>query len=184
MSPGWLPPEAALSAWTRRFPDRRHFWAGRLRLWRVELAVRPKDSVLAAWVARAGGDAAGRLGLPDALVAAIRAGARQSFAFLELPGGIHAVPAPSNRFDDWPEPITSVPAEVLKPAGVEVLPFAGHRRTAPVVQVDLVHAMAVRSDDGIDLYTVDETGELSEHSLATLPADAITAADLAEPGPA
>jgi hypothetical protein len=182
MSLGWVPSDAVLSAWHRRFPDRRPFWTGRLRLWRAELAVRPADSLLATWVARAGDDAAGRLGLPDALVAAIRAGARQSFAFLELPGGVHAIPNPSDHFDDWPEPTTSVPAEVLKPAGVEVFPFTGHCRTVPLIRAELVHAMAGRSDDGIDLYAVDEAGELSAQPLVNLPADAIKAAELEERG--
>jgi hypothetical protein len=177
MSPKWVPHESVLSAWHRRFPDRRPLWAGGLRLWRIELAVRPDNSLLGEWINRADGDAARRLGLPDAVVSAIRSNEhaeRKWFAFLGLPGRLHAIPTPADSFDDWPEPIASVPAEVLKPAGIDVLPFAGHWRTVRVVRAERVCVMAIRSGNGIDAYVADEAGTLSEQPLAHLPADAET----------
>ncbi len=180
MSPTWAPPDSTLSAWHRRFPDRRPVWAGCLRLWRVELAVRPTASLLSNWIDRIDGDGARPLGLPDAVVTAIRSGEpaeRQWFAFLELPGGLHAIPAPADQFDDWPEPIASVPAEVLRPEATEVLPFAGHWRTVPLVRAEAVCVMAARSENGIDVYAADEAGTLSEQPLATLPVDAVPAAE-------
>jgi hypothetical protein len=178
MSPTWVPSEPIRSAWHRRFPDRRPLWTGCLRLWRVELAVRPIDSLLSNWVERSDGDAAPRLGLPEAIIAAIRSGEpveRKWFAFLELPGGLHAIPTPTDHFDDWPEPITSVPAGVLKPAATDVFSFAGQWRAVPLVRAEVVRAMAIRSGNGIEVYVADETGTLSEMPLAILPGDAITA---------
>ena len=171
-----------LPAWHRRFPDHR-LWVGRLRLWRVELAVRPTaaPSLLSEWISRATADgshatAARRLGLPAAVIAApVDEPARQTFAFLDLPTGLHQVSAPSIVFDAWPGPIDTVPADVLRPSAVHVIPPSGDWRTVPIVRVEAVDVVAVWVGDGIQVFAADtpDAGPLWE-----LPADALPAGDI------
>jgi hypothetical protein len=180
-----LPTEHALSAWYRRFPARRHLWAGRLRLWRVELPVRPPTppSLLTDWVTKATAEgvppsaAARRLGLPAAVVAAARSAGtrpdRRTFAFLDLPAGPVPVAVPSIAFDPWPDTIESVPPAVLRPPGAEVVPQTGDWRTVPVVGAEAVEVVAVGLPDRIEAYATDES---NEKALWELPPDALPAA--------
>jgi hypothetical protein len=165
-----------LSAWHRRFPDHR-LRPGRLRLWRIELAVRPASppSLLSEWIARATADglpaARRRLGLPAAVIAAPGPQpTRQTLAFLDLPTGVRRVTPPARAFDPWPEPVDAVPADVLRPSGVDWIPPSGDWRTVPVVRVEAVDVVAVWAGEGVRLFAADEPdGE----ALWELPADAL-----------
>jgi hypothetical protein len=173
MTAAGLPTEDALSAWHRRFPARRHLWAGRLRLWRVELAVRPPTTHMTDWATKA---ASGHLGLPPAVVAAAAADTRphrRTFAFLDLPPGPVPVVVPATTFAPWPEPVESVPAAVLRPAGVEAVPPSGNWRTVPVVRVEAVDVVAVGTTGRIDVYPADGP---NDKALWELPPDALPAA--------
>jgi hypothetical protein len=171
MTPAGLPTEHLPPAWHRRFPDRR-LWAGRLRLWRVELAVRRPPSPLTDWIARA---ATRRLGLPASVVANVTRPTRQTFAFLDLPAGPRPVSSvPARSFDPWPEPITAVPPAVLHPLGVDVVPLSADWRTVPIVRAEAVEVVAVWQDDGIDVYAADAP---DGKPLWELPADAMTGFD-------
>ena len=176
MTSDGLPSGHDLSAWHRRFPDRR-LWAGRLRLWRVELAIASNStpSLLGEWIARAAtagpGTAARRLGLPAAVVLAHgERMTRRAFAFLDLPTGRRPVAPPAITFDRWPEPIEEVPAEVLRPEGVEVIPPTADWRTVPVVWVEAADVVAVWVGDGIQVFAVDSP---ESEPLWELSADAL-----------
>jgi hypothetical protein len=175
------PPAQALSAIHRRFPDRQHVWAGTVRLWRAELAVRyPPVSPLAEWAAKAGDPR--RLGLPASVAAAPVI--RRSFAFLDLPTGLHRVPVPPGAFDPWPEAIAEVPAVVLHPAGGDTVPFAGDWRTVPVVRAEAVPVVAVQRDGGIEVFVADDEsnplGQLPAGALVPAPPEAWAAAVLGD----
>jgi len=161
-----------LSAWHRRFPDRR-LWAARLRLWRVELPVR-STSLIGQWIRKASADgasaadAARRLGLPAGVIRAMGGPIRQAFAFLDLPGGPHPVSAPPVTFCPWPDPITSVPPVILRPSGVDVVPMTADWRTIPLVWAEVVDVIAVDCDGRIDVYSADDP---EGPALWQLPAD-------------
>lgn len=172
----WVAPEPARSAWHRRFPDSPRPWTGRVRLWRIELAVRSSDSVVSKWT-----DRADQLGLPASAVAAVRSHVeRTTFAFLELPGGLHCIPTPAAEFPEWPEPITAVPAEVLHPDGA--IPFDGRWQTVPVVRAEAACLMAGLRGDQVELYAVDEAATVSDEPLAVLPATALYAKTASQEG--
>jgi len=185
MTAAGLPTEHALAAWHRRFPARRHLRAGRLRLWRVELAVRSPTptSLLTDWAAKATDDdvppssAARRLGLPTAVVAtASTAGARaerRTFAFLDLPAGPVPVAVPATDFMPWPNADGPVPTTVLRPPGVELVPRSRDWRTVPIVRAEAVEVVAVGTTDRIDVYTADGP---KETAVWELPPDALPAA--------
>ena len=177
MTPDGLPSGHDLSAWHRRFPDHR-LWAGRLRLWRVELATpSPDKPLLAEWIDRAAPDratAARRLGLPAAAHANDGDGlSRETFALLDLPGGCQRVSPPSVVFEPWPEPVGSVPADVLRPAGVDCVPFSGDWRTVPLVRAEAADVVAVRVGNGIQVFAAGapEAAPLWELSGDALGAD-------------
>lgn len=158
MTPAGPPSDQLLSAWHRRFPGR-DVWPARVRLWRVELPVRPPSPV-AEWIRRAAADAGGpegaarRLGLP---LGAVRgAPVRRTFAFIDLPTGPHPVPVPPVTFGPWPEPVGEVPPAVLRPPGVDVIPMSEDWRTVPVVRAELVDVVMVRGGDRIDVYVADD----------------------------
>ena len=159
MTPAGPGSDPTLSAWHRRFPDR-HLRAARLRLWRVELPVRP-PSALGEWMRKATADgtppaaAAGRLGLPPGIVRAADRPVRQWFAFLDLPGGPLPVPVPSVAFDPCPDPMPTVPPAVMRPPGVDVMPMTGDWRTIPIVRAEVVDVVAVESRSAIELYGAD-----------------------------
>jgi hypothetical protein len=149
-----------LSAWRRRFPDR-DFAIRRIRLWCVELAVRG-PSPLAEWVRKATADgdsietAADRLGLPPGLIREIVRPVRRTFAFIDLPTGPHPVPVPPTTFAPWPDPVTSIPADVLRPPGVDVVPITDDWRTIPVVRAEAIDVVAVKKGEAIDVYAADD----------------------------
>ena len=175
MTPDGPLPDQVLSACHRRFPDRQCLWAGPLRLWRVELAVRSvSPSLLSEWIAKAFDP--GRLGLPRSIVASVRTDVieRRSFAFLDLPAGPLGVPVPDRVFDPWPEATGEVPATVLRPADNDVVPLTADWRTVPVIRAELVPAVAVQIGDAIEMYTLDAAGEVEETPLWRLPAGAFT----------
>lgn len=171
MTAAGLPTEYIPPAWTRRFPDRR-LWAGRLRLWRVELAVRPPSSPLTEWIVRA---ATRRLGLPASAVASATRPTRQTFAFLDLPTGLKLVSDPSRSFDPWPEPIAAVPPAVLHPPGVDVVPLSANWRTVPVVRAEAVEVVAAWQDERIEVYEADEP---DGKPLWEFPAEAMAGVDV------
>jgi hypothetical protein len=166
------PSDHTLSAWHRRFPDRR-LWAARLRLWRVELPVRA-PSLLGEWIRKASADGAlaatvaRRLGLPAGVIRAADQSIRQTFTFLEPPGGLHLVPVPPVTFHPWPDPITAVPPVVLRPNGVDVVPKSDDWWTIPLVRAEAVDVIAVESDGRIDVYAADDP---EGTALWQLPAD-------------
>jgi hypothetical protein len=165
------PPAQVLSALHRRFPTRQHLWAGTVRLWRVELAVR-SSSALSEWVAKATDPR--RLGLPAAAVSSAPA-ARRTFAFLDLPTGPRPVPVPARSFDPWPGSTGDVPAAVLHPADGNAVPFAGDWRTVPVIGAEAVPVVAVQLEQSIDVYAA-EAGDIGEEPLWQLPAGALVPA--------
>lgn len=182
MTPAGLPPEHLPSEWHRRFPDLKHIWVGRLRLWYVELPTRPPPSSngLSEWIGKATADgaspsaAARRLGLPAAVVAALHPDAqpaREEFAFLDLPAGPFRVPPASGSFEPWPEPVGEVPQAVLRPAGVEVVPMTGNWRTVPVVRAAAVDVVVVWLTDRIEVFAAGDPGG---PALWRLPADLTT----------
>jgi hypothetical protein len=175
MTPAWVAPDSLLSACHRRFPTGRA-WAGLIRLWRVEVALRPADSLIADWVRRAGGDA-GRFGLPDAIAAAVRSGVpgpRRRFALLELPGGWHYLDGEPPAFDPWPDGIAEVPSEVRAPTA-DALGFTGHWRSIPVVSAEAVRAVVVIGDVA-EVFAVGPDDSLPDQPLASVPAAAFPAA--------
>jgi hypothetical protein len=172
MTPAGPPPDHSLSAWHRRFPDRR-LWAASLRLWRVELSVR-SPSLLGEWIRKASADGASaatvarRLGLPAGVVRVADRSIRQTFAFLDLPGGPHPVPVPTFAIRPWPDPITAVPPVVLRPNGVEMIPRSNDWRTIPLVRAETVDVIVVEGDGRIDVCAADDP---EGPSLWQLPAD-------------
>ena len=162
------PPAQVLSEWHRRFPSRQHLWAGTVRLWRADLAVRTgPPSPLTEWAARAGDPR--RLGLPVFGAPPIT---RRSFAFLDLPTGLHPVPVPPRSFDPWPEEIGEVPPPVRHAADGDAVPFDGDWRTVPVIRAEAVSVVAVQRDGRIEVYAADDGAK----PLWRLPAGAITPA--------
>jgi hypothetical protein len=161
------PPARALAAIHRRFPTRQHLWAGTVRLWRVELAVR-STSILSEWAARAGDPR--RLGLP---ATAASSNTRRWFTFLDLPTGPHPVGVPARTFDPWPERIDGVPASVLHPADADVLSFGGDWRTVPVVWAEAVPVVAVQRDGGIEVYVIEPAGDVGGDPLWCLSVGAL-----------
>ena len=180
MTSDGLPSGHDLSAWHRRFPDHR-LWAGRLRLWRVELAISSKDnpSLFGEWIARATADgpaaAARRLGLPAGVVAA-QAGrpVRQTVAFLDLPTGRRQVSPPATAFGRWPEPVEVELADLLRLAKIDAAIVSADWRTVPVVSVEAADVVAVWVGGGVQVFAADapEAGPLWE-----LPAEAWPAGD-------
>jgi len=173
MTPAGPQPDHSLSVWHCRFPDR-HLWAARLRLWCVELAVR-SPSLLGDWIRKASADGATaatvarRLGLAAGLVRAAGRPTRRTFAFLDLPGGLHPVPVPTVAFRPWPEPITEVPPAVLRPPSVDVAPMSDDWQTVPIVRAEVVDVVAVNSGEWIDVFAADDP---DGSRLWQLPADA------------
>ena len=172
MIPAGVVPDPILSAFHRQFPARQHLWAGHLRLWHVE-AAHASSTLLSEWIARAANPLS--LGLPIAVVQSIRASgvARQSFAFLDLPSGLFAIPVPAQTFDSWPEPTPVVPPQVLHPVGADAMRIEGDWRTVPVVRVEMVLAVAVQVGDAIDVYSTDSVrlGSLPVNSFPTASPD-------------
>ncbi|HEX3147126.1 MAG TPA: hypothetical protein VHR66_03535 [Gemmataceae bacterium] len=168
MSPAGFVSDQVLSAFHQRFPVRQHMWAGCVKLWRVELAIRnPSPSLLSEWLGRATNPTA--IGLPANVIALIRneSTIRRSFAVLELPASLTAIPVPSRPFDLWPKPIADVPPSVLRPTSVEVVPFASDWRTAPLVRVEAVPVVAVQLGDTVEVHL----GNAEPSALATVAAE-------------
>lgn len=139
----WVPADHVRIAWHRRFPEI-PLWAGRLRLWRVELAVRSEGT-----------------------------SSRRQFAFLDLPSCCVCVSDPTGPVEPWPDAVAAVPDEVLRPPDVEVVPFTDDWRTIPVVAAQAVRVLAVRHGDHTDVYRADADGTIGDQPDWVLPADAL-----------
>jgi hypothetical protein len=166
MTSAGLPSEQHLSAWFRRFPNRQHLWVGRLRLLRVDLAVRSTEpkSLLSEWIAKATADgatssvAARRLGVPASVLAANQPAGpptRRAIALLDLPTGLRLVAPPAASFESWPDTEIEVPNAAIHLAAGEAIPMSSDWRTIPIVRAEAVDVVAVHVNDGIEVYTAD-----------------------------
>jgi hypothetical protein len=188
------PPASVLSAWHRRFRDRQSLWAGHIRIWRVELPVyepATSGSLLATWLKRAHAlddhidkELSHRLGLPEHVVKAILAdavgGIRRSFAWLDLPSGVVQVSSLNEPLSARPHPIEprDVPAAILRPSGVSVVPVSGDWRTIPVVHADTLPVVAIRGNARIDVYAVGPEGTPGGAPISRLQEGALNLTDV------
>jgi hypothetical protein len=130
--------------WAARFPERRHLWAGPIRVWRVE-AVDTQHVRIAAWVARAAALEAKEQPHARSLAEATAVGlGRRTSTFLDLPGGPYPA-AVVGLLPLWP----GVAATDVPPAfrtDVQSL------REVPVVRPERLTAVAVELVGGIEVY--------------------------------
>jgi hypothetical protein len=99
-------------------------------------------------------------------------------AFIDLPTGAQTVSPPPNPQPSWPNPIesTQVPARLLSPTGVEIVPLSEDWQSIPVIRADCLTALAIRRTSQIDVFSVASDGSVGESPIWNLPPDVLTTA--------
>ncbi len=176
-----FPPSPALDALDRRFPDRLHLWAGRLRVWRVEYSP-PQTSQLRAWVARATpfGAPDRLLGLPSHLLESKSEtnAERRTETYLDLPIGLLPTRVP-DRLPPWPDATpTDVPATLRGDPPTDW-------RSVRIIRAEAIRVVAIARADSTELYSAGREWAVADEPIVRVPGIAFAVPEVeppAEPG--